>query len=104
MTLLIYYITADFPRSEEFSLSSQMRRCAYSVPSNIAEGFKRKSCKDSCHFYNIGEGSLEELKYQSLLAKDLGYVSLESFKEIEILAEEVGKLLNGWLKSQVKLA
>jgi four helix bundle protein len=100
LTLLIYKVTASFPRSEEFGLSSQMRRCSYSIPSNLAEGFKRKSRRDSCHFYNIAEGSLEELKYQTILAKDLKYVVDKQYNEIEILSEEVGKLLNGWIKSQ----
>ena len=67
LALFIYLITNKFPRSEEFGLSSQMRRAAVSVPSNIVEGFKRKSVKDGVNFYNIAEGSLEELKYQVLL-------------------------------------
>lgn len=56
LTLGIYRITTEFPKKEEFGLSSQARRSSVSVPSNIAEGFKRRSRKDSCHFYNIAEG------------------------------------------------
>ena len=100
LTLEIYNITKNFPKCEEFVLVNQMRRCAVSVPSNIAEGFKRKSLKDSLHFYNMAEGSLEELKYQLLLAKDLSYIKEEKHNKLIDLAEEVGKLLCGWKNSQ----
>ena len=100
LTLEIYKITSNFPKHELYSLINQMRRCAISIPSNIAEGFKRKSLKDSIHFYNIAEGSLEELKYQLLLARDLAYISEGEYTNIINLAEDVGKLLNSWKKSQ----
>lgn len=100
LTLEVYKIVKDFPRFEEFGLADQMRRCSVSISSNIAEGFKRRSNKDSYHFYNISEGSLEELKYQILLAKDLGYISDEDFDRLSVLADEVGKTLFGWIKSQ----
>lgn len=100
LTLEIYNITKSFPRFEEFALANQMRRCAVSIPSNIAEGFKRKGLKDSLHFYNIAQGSLEELKYQLLLAKDLEYINENIYEKLISLAEEVGKLLNGWIKIQ----
>jgi len=100
MVLFIYEISGKFPVSEEFGLKSQIRRAAVSIPSNIAEGFKRKSNKDSLHFYNIAEGSLEELKYQLILAKDLGYISESNYTEASELTEEVGKLIYGWSKSQ----
>jgi len=100
LTIEIYDITKTFPKEEKFGLVSQMRRCVVSIPSNIAEGFKRKSLKDSLHFYNIAESSLEELKYQLLLAKDLNYIDEKDYNKLIELAEEVGKLLNGWKKSQ----
>ena len=101
LALNIYSITRKFPRFEEYGLANQMRRCAVSVPSNIAEGFKRKTVKDSAHFYNISEGSLEELKYQLILSRDLKYISNEIFEESQTLAEESGRTLNAWKKSQV---
>jgi four helix bundle protein len=73
LTLLVYSLTEKYPCHEIFGLTNQSRRCAVSVPSNIAEGFKRASKNDSVHFYIIAQGSLEELKYQLLLAKDLKY-------------------------------
>lgn len=100
LVLLIYKTTNDFPKSENFGLTLQIRRAVVSVASNIAEGFKRKSSKDSVHFYNMSECSLEEVKYQALLSEDLEYVKKETFNEIEKLADEVGKLLHGWIGSQ----
>jgi len=98
--LMVYKLTDKFPRSEEFGLKNQLRRAGVSIPSNIAEGFQRKNSKDSCHFYNMAQGSLEECKYQLRLAKDLGYIEdIYYIKSIE-LADEVGKLLNGWIKIQ----
>lgn len=99
LTLETYKIVAVFPRYEEFGLSSQMRRCSSSVPSNIAEGFKKKTNKDSVHFYNISECSLEELKYQLILARDLEYIAKKQYEELNDLAEEVSRLLHGWIKS-----
>lgn len=100
LVLEVYKITQGFPRNEEFGLTSQIRRAAVSIPSNIAEGFKRKSTKDSLHFYNIAEGSLEEVRYQLILARDLGYIDSEKYDELELIADEVSRMLCGWIKSQ----
>lgn len=78
----------------------QLRRAAVSIASNIAEGFKRKGHKDSLHFYNIAQGSLEEVKYQLFLAKDLHYITPQAYAEIADLADETGRILDGWIKSQ----
>ncbi len=93
-------MTAKYPKHELFGLVSQTRRCAVSVPSNIAEGFKRKSKNDSVHFYNMAESSLEELKYQLLLAKDLRYIEDFEYQKVFDLCEEVGRLIYGWIKIQ----
>ncbi|MDO8444098.1 MAG: four helix bundle protein [bacterium] len=100
LVLEIYQATHNFPKIEDYCLTSQIRRAVISIPSNIAEGFKRKSARDSVHFYNIADGSLEEVKYQLILAKDLKYISLEEFSKLYNLCEEVGRLLNGWVKIQ----
>lgn len=100
LTLEIYNITKNFPKNEEYSLTSQIRRCAVSIPSNIAEGFKRKTQKESERFYNISEGSLEELKYQLILSKDLKYIEDQQFNSMYNQAEEVGKVLHSWKTSQ----
>ncbi len=100
LVLEVYKLTATYPRHELFGLVSQSRRCSVSIPSNIAEGFKRRSKNDSIHFYNMAESSLEELKYQLLLAFDLKYISQSDYKRAMDLAEEVGRLINGWIKVQ----
>ena len=100
LVIFIYKITEKFPKQEEYGLVSQMRRAAISVASNIVEGFKRKTIKDSLSFYNISESSLEELKYQLLISKDLKYIEREIYKIGLGKCEEVGKLLNARIKSQ----
>lgn len=100
LALLVYKITNDFPKHETFNLVSQIRRCAVSIPSNIAEGFARKSLNDSRRFYLISEASLEELKCQMLLSKDLKYITEIAHNELTEKLDEVGRLLNCWKKSQ----
>jgi four helix bundle protein len=97
LVLEIYRITGKFPADERYGLVQQMRRAAVSIPANIAEGFKRKDKKNKIIFYNIGESSLEELKYYLILSKDLGYI-----KNTEDLVErclEVARLIKGLIKS-----
>ncbi len=100
LVLMVYKLTSLYPKHEIFGLVSQSRRCAVSVPSNIAEGYRRNSNADSLHFYNMSQGSLEELRYQLLLAKDLGYIQQEKYDQASALAGETSKLLNAWIKSQ----
>lgn len=101
LVLSVYKATEKFPKNELYCLIPQMRRAAISIPSNIAEGFKRKGKKDSGHFYNISEGSLEELKYQLLLSRDLKYISLSEYNQFTCQCDEVGRVLSGWYKSQI---
>lgn len=100
LVLKIYKITKVFPDEERYGLSNQSRRAAVSITSNIVEGFRRKSLKDRIHFYTIANGSLEELRYQILLSKDLAYINEEEYQNVIILAEEVSKMLNSWIKVQ----
>ena len=104
LTLDIYRITKTFPKEENYALIPQIRRAAVSVASNIVEGFHRKSLGESIRFYRYSEASLEEVKYQLLVAKDLEYISEKDYNNIIELADEVGKMLNGWMKSQKPLA
>ncbi len=99
LTLLVYKLTKQFPRDELFGLVSQVRRAVVSIASNIAEGFKRRTKNDSAHFYNIAQGSLEEVKHQLLLAKDLGYINITNYKQTVLIMDDVGKLLTGWIKN-----
>ena len=79
-----------------------MTRAAVSIPSNIAEGYTRSGSLDSLKFYNIARGSLEELKYQTLLCRDLGYFDKTQYSYLLNLEEEVGRILAGWINSQIK--
>jgi len=97
LVLMVYRITKKFPGEEKFSLVSQMRRAAISIPANIAEGFKRRGLQDKIRFYNTAEGSLEELKYFFILAKDLEYT--RSNDELVDQANTVGRLLYGLIRS-----
>lgn len=89
----IYTLTEKLPAKEQFSLSDQMRRAAISVPSNIAEGFRRSSKKDYAHFVSMAHGSLSELETQILLARSI-YTRLSCQKALE-LCNDVGRLLFG---------
>jgi len=95
----IYRITASFPREEIYGLTSQMRRAAVSVPSNIAEGQGRHGAAEFRHFLRQASGSLTELETQVMIAERLCYISPEAASEILRNAAEVGKILNGLLHS-----
>ncbi len=101
LVLKIYEITKDFPKDEQFSLTSQIRRAAVSIPSNIVEGKARGSNKEYKRFLLMARGSLEETKYQLLLAKDLKYIDEQTYKEIYRRMDEVGKLLGGLINKLV---
>lgn len=96
LTLSIYKMTEDFPKKETYGLTSQMRRAAVSIPTNIVEGYRKRGMQDKARFFNISQGSLEELKYYLILAKDLNYIKENNLEELTI---EVGKLLNAYMKA-----
>ena len=98
LTLQIYQITKTFPIEEKFGIISQLRRSASSVPTNIVEGFKRRSKKEYSYFLNLADSSLEETKYHLILSLDLGYLIQKDFNELEELSNEVGRMLNGLQK------
>jgi four helix bundle protein len=95
----VYKLTDDFPKSEQFSLISQMRRAASSVTANIAEGFGRKTHKDQEHFYIMSSGSLYELRDHLHLALDVGYITSEQHTRFSNQCVKVHQLLHGLLKS-----
>jgi len=94
-----YKITADFPKEEVFGIVNQMRRCAVSVTSNIAEGFSRQFGKEKIQFYSMAIGSLTELQNQLMISKDVKYLTDSSFQEIYDQSVEIHKMLNGLIKS-----
>ncbi|OGD66852.1 four helix bundle protein [Candidatus Campbellbacteria bacterium RIFOXYC2_FULL_35_25] len=91
LSVNIYNVTENFNESEKFGLISQMRRCAVSIPSNIAEGSKRKTNKDFAQFLRIASGSAAELETQIIIAQRI-YLNIE-FKEISSLLLEIQKML-----------
>ena len=99
LVLMIYKITKKFPKDELFGLTSQIRRCAVSITSNIAEGFSRLSYKEKTRFYSISLGSTTELQNQLLIAKDVNYITKEQFQDIAKQSVKVHKITNGLIKS-----
>jgi len=95
----IYQTTSAFPKSEEYGLSSQMRRAAVSVPSNLAEGAARKGKNEFKQFLNIAQGSLSELDTQVELAHMLGYTAIERHRELMSKMTEISKMLFGLTNS-----
>jgi four helix bundle protein len=103
LAVLIYEITNSFPRQETYGLSSQMRRCATSIPSNIAEGSARHSKRDFRHFVAIARGSSAELNTQILLSRRLGYSSPAALAQAESANSEISRMLTG-LSNYLKTA
>ena len=95
----VYVASKDFPKEEAYGLTSQVRRAAVSVPSNIAEGKGRGTKKDFCHFLMQARGSLYELETQIELALDLNYLPQAQAKELLGDCDEVGRILNGLINS-----
>ncbi len=94
---VVYARTKGFPPDERFGMTVQMRRCAVSVPSNIAEGACRGSRKDFLHFLMIARGSLGELETQCSLASALGYMHEE--ESVYVLTDKVFQMLCGLIRS-----
>jgi len=90
----IYLLTKDFPKDELYGLSSQMRRCAVSIPSNIAEGFRRYHNKEYKQFLFITLGSCAELETQVTIAHDLEYIKEEIKEEITDKIQYICKMVS----------
>lgn len=103
LVLSVYGITKTFPNEELFGLVSQMRRCAVSITSNIAEGFSRQSYKERVQFYHMSLGSLTELQNQLLIARDVGFLMKDMFKETARQSVAVHKVLNGLIRKSKTL-
>jgi len=95
----IYSISKTFPDSEKFGLTNQLNRAVVSIPSNIAEGWGRETKKNHLQFLRISRGSLMEVETLILISKNLRYINDQTFKIISDAIEEVGKILQGLIKS-----
>jgi four helix bundle protein len=92
----IYRITKQFPKSEIFELTTQMRRAAVSIPANIAEGFKKRTPREKVRILNISQGSLEESRYYLILARDLDYANTDVLLP---KLEEVSRMLEAYIRA-----
>jgi four helix bundle protein len=99
LTISIYRATRTFPKEEIYGLSSQLRRAAVSVVSNIAEGKGRFSDKELLQFLSVAKGSLFEVETQVLLAEHLEYLNAKQSAGLSAQAAETGRLLNGLIKA-----
>jgi four helix bundle protein len=98
LVLEIYMVTREFPQSELYGLTSQLRRAAMSIPSNIAEGCGRNSENELLRFMVIAQGSTSEVEYQLLLAKDLGWLKVDKYDEFKIKVNEIKRMLFSYQK------
>jgi len=98
LTVAVYKATENFPTREMYGLSSQMRRAAVSIPSNIAEGRRRGTDADFAHFLRMAHGSSAELETQLLISKLLLFCDEKTCEEIRSQVTEVSKMLHGMIR------
>lgn len=99
LVLEIYRSVSKFPAEERFRLADQLCRSAISVAANIVEGHARQTTKEYLQFLYHARGSIEETRYQLLLARDLGYLAHEQYVDLEKKYEQVSKMLNALIQS-----
>ena len=92
-TLMVYETSKHFPKEELYGLTKQLRRSAYSIPANIAEGCGKNTKADFANFLNIALGSANESEYFILLTKDLAYINTEKFETLSKLINEIKAML-----------
>ena len=97
----LYKLLKHFPENEKYALTSQIRRAAISVPSNIAEGTGRTSIKEKLHFNEIAMGSLFEVICQLNIAKRVEYINEEDYSHFKSMATRIGMMLSGYRRSMV---
>jgi len=100
MTLVteIYKISKGFPKDEAYGLTSQMRRCAISIPSNMAEGYGRNSTNEYLHSLRIATGSLYELQTQMEISMNLYYLNRDEFDKLYELSREIERMLSSLIR------
>ena len=101
LTIMVYKAVKQLPKEEIFSLSDQIRRAAISIPSNIAEGTGRFSCKEKLRFNEIAMGSLAELMCQLIIAQRAGYIDDETLSEFKSKSQRIGKMLSGYRRAMI---
>lgn len=98
----VYKITATFPNDEKFGLTSQLRRAAVSISSNLAEGTTRITSKDKAHFTVMAYSSCMEVLNQLIIANELNYILEEDFLELRLRIQKISNMLNALRKAQLK--
>ena len=98
MVLDVYEATRGFPREEVYVLTAQIRRCAASIPANIAEGCGRDGDAELRRFMLIAAGSTSELEYHLLLSHDLGFLPAHTYHPLSLQTREVKKMLSSFIK------
>ena len=101
LVLRVYRLAGQFPADERYGLTSQLRRATLSVPTNIAEGSKRRGRAEYARFLNIAEGSLAETEYLLIVCRDLGYASDSVLNPILEETAQIAKMLNA-LRTKVE--
>jgi four helix bundle protein len=101
LVLQVYRFSKSFPSDERYGLTSQLRRAALSVPTNIAEGSRRQSNQEYARFLNIAEASLVEAEYLLMVSRDLGYLAPDSAKATLDELSEIARMLSS-LRSKVE--
>ena len=95
----VYKVSKSFPKDENFGLTSQIRRSAVSIPSNISEGYGREGLNDYLRFLNIAMASLFELQTQLEIAFNLEYINKEKFENLYELSREIERMLSSFIRS-----
>jgi four helix bundle protein len=99
LCLEVYKATGEFPKHELYGITAQIRRAAVSIPSNISEGYGRKTTKEYIQFLYVAYGSICELETQILLAGDLGYLSRAESRKLQDMIAEVERMLKALINS-----
>jgi len=97
LVIKVYKVTKSFPREEVYGLTSQIRRAAASIPTNIAEGCGRGSTKELKQFLRISMGSASEVEYQILLSYELRYMDSETYENLNSDIQEIKKMLSSYI-------
>jgi four helix bundle protein len=100
LVLRVYRLTLNFPATEKFGLMSQLRKCAVSIPSNIAEGSRRKTDADFCNFLHFAFGSGAEMETQLEIAKRLNFAPTCEINECATMLASVMRMLNNFIKTK----
>lgn len=98
LSIEMYKLTEKFPEREKYGISSQMRRAAVSIASNIAEGRRRGTDADFLHFLRMAHGSVAELETQLLISSELGFCERKEYERMRASLVEISKMLHGMMK------